>query len=415
MSLLRKALGSVMDRVPVAGGRMVKELSQSIERTSGVVEKKGRLGFFGRMAETFTGKLQRAVDGDLVRHQREIVVQLDQIRAQGINVDLSIARVAGHLRQVQYGVDHAISLGTRNAADLRELGLLTGHLAGLVGVCQDRLDAHDVMLAEHAAVLRAHAARLAAHAAALAQHDAILREHATLLDAHGRVLLDHGARLDALEFRTMVTDFRKAGEDAVGNAVRVWRDGETYAGLPWALQVLLLGQEIAAGPAGAYELLAPMPVVGGPRAPAGPPGDPRYFQKILAERIVRSGGGWTGPKPLAEVLIEAVAALAEHDDREMVAEILGIGLVPSLAPVARGPLTSAFAFSLDQVVQEGTDELGRQRAAEVIRYATAVRYVHLPSRMTAKAFAELAVAEQASSALAERARLWVPGGAPPAL
>ncbi|WP_239334606.1 hypothetical protein [Frankia sp. CiP3] len=415
MSLLHKALGAVMDRVPVAGGRMVKELSQSIERTSGVVEKKRRLGFFGRIAETVTGKLQTAVAGDLVRHQREIVIQLDQIRAHGINVDLSIARVSGHLRQVQYGVDHAISLSTRNAADLRELGLLTGHLAGLVGVCQDRLDAHDMMLAEHAAVLRDHAARLAAHAASLAQQDAILREHATLLDVHGRVLIEHDARLNALEFRTMVTDFRKAGEDAVTNAILRWRDGETYTDLPWTLQVLLLGQEIAAGPAGAYELLAPMPVVGGPRAPSGPPGDPRRFQKILTDRILRADGGWEGPKPLAELLIEAVAALAVRDDREMVAEILGIGLVPALAPVTRGPLTDAFALALDQVVREVADDLGRDQAAGVVRHATASRYVHLPSRMTAKAFAELAVAEQASSALAERARLWVPGGPPPAL
>jgi hypothetical protein len=387
-------MGAVLDRIPVSGGRAVKELAQSVERTAGHVERRAKKGFFGRIVEAFTGKAQTHIDRRIVGDQREIVAELDLMRARGIAVDVDIARVAGHLRQLQHASDHYTGLALRNAADIAELGQLTSHLGVLLGACQERLHAHDVLLGEHAAVLG---------------------QHATILAAHSWALVEHGDRLDALEARMQLTEFRHAAGEAFTVTTERWVDGETYADLPWVVQVLLLAQEVAAGPCGAYELLAARRSggPGGVAFPVGAPVDPEWFRLRLVKTIMKNVGpvcGWEGQRPFVDIVLAAVGELASVDDRMMVSEILGVGLAPQFAPPDRGSVSSAFALALDQVVQSGDERPERSLVARVVSHVTGSRW--MPSQLTAKAFVERAVAEQASSTLAARVRLRGPGQAP---
>lgn len=376
MSFLRNALGAMLDRVPGAGGRVVKELAQSVERTSGYVERRAKPGFFRRIAEAFTGKVQTQINRNLVGTQREIVAELDGMRARGIAVDVDVARVAGHLREVQYTVQHTTGLARRNAADIADLARMTGRLGELVALCQDRLDEHDLVLGRHALMLASHAK--------------VLAEHSGILAAHTETLTDHAGRLEILELRAAATE-------AFTLSTERWSDGETYTDMPWAIQVLLLAQEVASGPSGAYELMAP-------RTAAGMPTDPQWFQKRLVRTIIkatRPERAWEGRRPFVDVLAEAISELGSEDERMMVAELLGVGLTEAYAPLDQGPLSSAFAVGLDQ--PPDTTRAGLLRLAG--RF-TGSRWV--PNQLTAKAFVERAVAEQSASALAARAALWRP-------
>jgi hypothetical protein len=420
VSSINRALGADLNRVPMAGGRMVKELAQSIERMSGFVEARARQGFFGRAAETFTGKLQNHVNRSLVSNQREMARKLDELRANGISVDVSIARVSDHLRQVQTEVEHEIRIGSRSAGDLADLGLLTSQLAGLVDVCQERIGAQELAFAAHARTLRSHNELLWACAAVLRGQDAVVRGHETILSAHQVLLQDHEVllqnherRLNAWEFRSMVQDFRQAGDDAVEKAIGRWQDGITYTGLPWAVRVVLLAQEVANGPAGAYELLAPISVEAGSPNPTGLAGDPRRYQDMLADRILRlstPGDKWEGLRDLVGLLGALVAEVSSVEDRELVSEVLGVGLVSDLAPLHRGPLSATVALALDEATRPGPLD-GRTLHAVIRRGCGGV---YLPSKFTARAFVKQVVDEQAASALAERHRLWVQGTPPPA-
>ncbi|WP_067453512.1 hypothetical protein [Actinomadura macra] len=366
MGLLSR-IKSLVASVPVAYGRATKELAQSVELTGRRVEHRAGQSFFGRLVGRITGRDRRAqlqVDREMVGHQRALVERLEEMRLRGIVLDADMARVAGHVRRLAYVSRHAERMAASNAADITELSDVVASLAELVDVCRSRLDAHQRLLDIHSAELAEHA----------------------------KILADHARRIDDHEKRISLGELWQSSEDFFGHSVGLWLDGKTYAELPWICQVVLLSQEVWTGACGHFELRA---------ASASQPREswakfrPKLVRAVLSDP--RSKGRWSGQRPVPAVLDELVGEV-NADQALMVAEILGVGLIPELA-TEQGPLSTALSMALDLSSRDGS--AGNPKPG-VEAFSCARELVWMPGTISVTGLVQRLVDEQANAQLVAR-------------
>jgi hypothetical protein len=123
-----------------------------------------------------------------------------------------------------------------------------------------------------------------------------------------------------------------AAQRAFDLAVERWQAGRSYAALPWAYQVILLAREVAVGPCGRWEAE-----------------HDEEFSTRLTDRMVThltGRGQQPGGLVVARLLEEGSRALADDDQRQLIAELLDVGLTAGLALSPR-PLTTAAALTMD--------------------------------------------------------------------
>ncbi|MFC1437328.1 hypothetical protein ABUW04_03570 [Streptacidiphilus sp. N1-10] len=138
------------------------------------------------------------------------------------------------------------------------------------------------------------------------------------------------ARVSALEEAQLMLQLRLDADTAFELALERWSAGRTYPGLPWILQIVLLAGEIAQGPAGRYARLSGTDTV-----------SDRLVHRILASP--RSAAVLERPGIVITRMIDDDCRDAPDAGRlRLVAEILGAGLQPGLAP-EQGPLVSMVA------------------------------------------------------------------------
>ncbi|QXJ21948.1 hypothetical protein AGRA3207_002865 [Actinomadura graeca] len=367
MGLLSR-IKSLVAEVPVAYGRATKELAQSVELTGRRVEHRAGQSFFGRLVGRITGRDRKAqiqTDRDLVGHQRAFVERLEEMRLRGIVLDADVARVAGHVRRLAYVSGHAEEMAASNAADIAALSDVVASLAELVDACRSRLDAHQRLLDVHSAELAEHARILADHAQALADHDE----------------------------RITSGELWQSSEDFFEQTVGLWLDGRTYADLPWICQIVLLSQEVWTGACGHFELRAG---AASPSRESWAKFRPKLSRAILSDP--RSKGRWDGRRPVPAILDDLVGEVRDADQAMMVAEILGVGLVPEFA-TEQGPLSAALSMALDLSSRDGD---ARRPKPGVEAFSRARELVWMPGTISVDGLVRRLVDEQATAQLAAR-------------
>lgn len=199
--------------------------------------------------------------------------------------------------------------------------------------------------------------RLALDRAESAQ--SMVAELGDVLGAQLRAMAESQARADALV----------AAEHTLNTALAAWDAGRAYASVPWPYQVILLAQQLAAGPCGRLEPLT---------------GDDRYRMRIIDSIVARlrttvRGSGFS----IAEVLDASWPEL-RTEQRWLVAEVLGVGLSSSLAlpgcPLAAVAATTMELAALPEnarPVSPGLSAmiLGRRRQGRIDGSATLPRFV----------------------------------------
>jgi hypothetical protein len=142
------------------------------------------------------------------------------------------------------------------------------------------------------------------------------------------------ARVSALEEAQLTLRLRLDAEEAFELAVERWSAGRTYPDLPWILQVVLLAGEIAQGPAGRHAQLSGSDTVSA-----------RLVHRIMASP--RSAAVLERPGIVITRMIDDEYRDTPDAGRlRLVAEILGAGLEPGLAPEL-GPLVSMVATATE--------------------------------------------------------------------
>ncbi|MFE9477213.1 hypothetical protein ACFYNM_01245 [Streptomyces spororaveus] len=195
------------------------------------------------------------------------------------------------------------------------------------------------------------------------------------------------SRLAALEEHQAATELGLEAEHALAISVGRWTAGQSYNGLPWPVQVVLLSAEIAAGPAGAHSFRT---------------GRDAYVERLVhAVLNVARPDTPQGRFTLTDLLDEGCATTAP-DRLRLAAEILGSGLAPSLAPPA-GPLSAVAATAVELWALPG----GARPPRPTETAAALVRRRHgwwTPRTGTARHFVERVVTEQAAAARTLRER-----------
>ncbi|MFI9586592.1 hypothetical protein ACIHCQ_33265 [Streptomyces sp. NPDC052236] len=195
-------------------------------------------------------------------------------------------------------------------------------------------------------------------------------------------------RLSALERQQTTTALRLEAEEGFELSVGRWSAGQSYARLPWPLQVILLAMEVAAGPAGTYSFLA--------------------GRDKVSERLVNTilttprPGAPQGRFTIAELIDEACNT-TPPDQLQLVAEILGSGLEPSLTQPA-SPLIAVAATAVELWTLPGAAR--PPHPAETAHALVHRRHGQWTSRTSnPRHFVERVVAEQAAAARTLRERL----------
>jgi hypothetical protein len=190
-----------------------------------------------------------------------------------------------------------------------------------------------------------------------------------------------GKRLDEIDaWRAEVTAYL-AAQRAFDMAVERWQAGRSYSALPWAYQVILLAREVAAGPCGRWERE-----------------HDQEFSTRLTDRMVThltGRGSAAGGLVVARLLEEGNHELLDETQRQLVAEVLDIGLVPSLALSPR-PLATAAAFTMELSALSPVDRPANPGgiAVELVRH----RVGWLDGGATLSSFVSTAVHEQMEAA-----------------
>ncbi|SPF07081.1 hypothetical protein SMA5143A_7926 [Streptomyces sp. MA5143a] len=319
-------------RVPAARGRadleMLQQLMRGVRRTETQIETSAGRGPFARLVAVVRGRAHKervSADRALVFNQVQVARHLDRLSSQALRVDAEVARIAGHLRRTDMILNAVERRGLENARLVAELGESLAGLAEFIGDLHSRME----------------------------------REWGELSGALG-----------VLERRVEGLEAADAADFHLRTAVRRWRSGQTYTGLPWTCQVLLLAEEVFRGPCGMYEFLT---------------GDVRRYRDELADRLLAEPAkAWTRRRPLAEVLDAVAQDLGDGEPRLLVAEILGAGLLPELDG-PRGPLTAALRVRL-------SPEDGPPPRSDG----------WMPGRLDGRGFVRQAVDEQADHALRAR-------------
>ncbi|MGZ9934390.1 hypothetical protein ACXNSR_31415 [Streptomyces sp. NC-S4] len=195
------------------------------------------------------------------------------------------------------------------------------------------------------------------------------------------------SRLAALEEHRAATELRLEAEEALELSLGRWTAGQSYTGLPWAVQVVLLSAEIAAGPTGAHSFRS---------------GRDTYSERLVnAVLNVPRADTPQGRFTLADLLDEGCGAAAP-DRLRLAAEILGSGLAPSLAPPA-GPLSAVAGTAVELWSLPGIAR--PQHPTETAAVLVQRRYGWwTPRTGTARHFVERVVTEQAVAARTLRGR-----------
>jgi hypothetical protein len=247
---------------------------------------------------------------------------------------LTVASALTAERQAQGVVARLVSqiLGRDRKADLMTLrSLIDGQqvLADWLTEVSARGAVSDLALAMAAAQL-SETSRVAADARArslalateLRSLSAVVAELAEICDK----------RLDEIDaWRAEVTAYLTA-QRSFDLAVERWQAGRSYAALPWAYQVILLAREVATGPCGRWE-----------QEHDG------EFSTRLTDRMVThlaSRVPTTAGFMVSRQLEEGSPGLLDDTQRQLVAEVLDVGLAGDLALSPR-PLATAAALTMD--------------------------------------------------------------------
>lgn len=349
------SLRRLLADIPLADDRMMLELVAGLEKADDLSAHRGRKrGFFGNVLDVVTGRdrmRSAATDRALLQSQRMTREWVIELSEQSRLTDLALARTARKLYEIGEEVQYVGQLSRQALLEVRELA---GILNRVAEALNRRLDEHEWRLDEHERRLD--------------QHDLTLR------DLDRRVLAVELGQRAWLDFDT---------------AIRRWEANGAYGSLPWVCQVVLLAHEVASGAAGLYEFVT---------------GD-RGWRERLRLRLTadpRSRAAWEGSRSLAAVLDEVWPALPTLEHREMVAELLGVGLPPELRTTA-GPLSTALSTTLELAARPA-DIRPRDVADEALDRARS-RSGWIPGSLTAAELVRLAVQEQADAALAVRREL----------
>ncbi|MGW3283135.1 hypothetical protein ACWDR3_00655 [Streptomyces sp. NPDC001002] len=343
-------------RIPQAGDRALAEIVNGLATVEDMTAARARHGFFGRVLLGWNRKDRRRaleVDAAMARTQRHMVTWAKETARHLAFTDLTVGLLAMEVEKLQYDVARVGELTYQALDEIRELA---GVLTEFIDVVSRRLD----------------------------EIDARLDDHERILDAHTRALLETDRRLLAVELWQSAW----AESDTV---VRRWRHQGAYAGLPWLCQVLLLARECAAGRPGLHEFVT------GDRSWRG-----RLADDILSDPRSESGresfgpgraGGAPGRRSVRALVDRIIAELPDADERQMVAEVLGIGLSPRLRPPHR-PVGYAVARGLELSARQPltSEDPAREAAADARR-----DYGHL-ELLTYEEFVHTAIREQADAA-----------------
>lgn len=332
-------LDVLIRQFPVARGRLAQELLggtlAQIDQTSRIVEDRAARSVIGRLVQTArqrnhaeTIKIQR----DLLRNQRELAVRTDAIFRHAMAVDADMALVAGYLRHVQYIAVHAEDSTLRAQAGLADLADAVAGLSAYVADMETRIDGR--------------------------------------IDALQRQIDSLGRRVEQLETQS-------AAPYALKAAVQRCHAGQTYPGLPWACQIMLLAQEVFNGPCGMYEVLT---------------GDTSRYRRELAEAVsMPARGSWPDRRPKAEILASTAQAIGGGSKATLVAELFGAGVDPALRDKSRGPLVSG----LRDLLEREPATIDVPAAEAILRAATS----WVPPALTGSAYLWQVIDEQADTAL----------------
>lgn len=195
-------------------------------------------------------------------------------------------------------------------------------------------------------------------------------------------------RLEALEQWRGRTDLRMLAGTAFELAVGRWATGQTYANLPWLLQVVLLARELATGPPGQY---------------ADVSGDQSY-QELFVLRVIdakRTAADGPGDFVVTRELDRVVGRLGP-DEPALLAELLGAGLEPMLRLPTR-PLTATITTALELSALPGASR--PPHPAETARALVSLHTEPAAQTADASSFTQQAIAEQATAVAHARREL----------
>ncbi|MER5770201.1 hypothetical protein [Streptomyces sp. NPDC001985] len=333
---------SVVRELPLITDRILLELANSVVVAQDLtVYRRGQSLTQGLLARITGGERQRELltAQALIDGQGALITWATELSGQVRDADLALVRVADCLLETRRRFEHSEERASAQVARLADV------VARVAEVCQERL----VELAD---------------------------------------------RLAAVEHQQALIARRQDAAESFQLSVGRWEAGQTYSRLPWPLQVVLLAQEVATGPAGV--------LIGDPaRDTVGE----RLVNAILAHSAKDlPTGGFT----VARLLDEACEDTPEGQLR-LVAEILGSGLEPGLAAPA-GPLVALTAATVELWALPGAARPARP--AETAYALVSRRHgMWTPRAGSARPFVERAVGEQLAVARALRGRL--APGAPP--
>jgi len=267
--------------IPLLTDRMLLELVNSVS----VVEDLSRrpTGVVARLLDGVTGRAARAdriALGALAGADRSLTAWLTEVCEDGTATDLAVERLGHHLLSARRDIAALQALTTRDDARLRTVAATVDELTVAMGTRWEGL----------------------------------------------------ADRLRTVERRTEVLELATRGQQHLDMAVNRWSVGETYRGLPWIYQVVLIAGEVAGGPAGEAVSL------GG-----------NDYREQLALRLVdhpRTRQAVPAPFALARLIDDAVHQLGSPDRCRLLAELLDHGL-PAAVARPRGPVTAALALAAE--------------------------------------------------------------------
>lgn len=281
--------------IPPVEDRVLLELANSIEVVGDLVRH--RDSFFGRLWSDVSGKSRR---------RRELL-------------DTQLAR--GHERLTHWVTDLAEGQRVTNVGLQRAVLALQGTMA-TVHALGERVDRHDERLA------------------GLSE---IVSELAKAVEL----------RFADLEQRVATLELKDLARDRLDNCVSAWRHGDTYAGLPWPFDVVLLVREVYATEVGVHETRT---------------GDD-VLRRRMVDEIVRGSQGERSPFSMAKRL-ERSAAEVDAVGLAMIAELLDAGL-DSRAALRDRPHTAALRATAE-LASLGIPRSGEHALALARRHAGAL-------------------------------------------
>lgn len=331
--------------IPLLPDRVMLELANSMAVAGDLTRFRGDQGAIGRLLATIVGQERRRellTTRALIDGQQALASWMREMCGHAQVSDLALGRVANCLMESRHRSEAATAQLSKELAELAEV------VARIAEVCDARF------------------ARI-----------------------EDRVLM--------LEHRQAVVELRFEADEAFKLSTGRWTAGQTYAALPWVLQVVLLATEVAAGPAGFYSHQT----------------GNGSFDEQLVNTILSTprDDAPQGRFVMADLLDRVCQSMTEGELR-LVAELLGSGLDPSLV-APRGPLLSV----IGDTVELWSLPPGARPAAPAKTALTLAQRrpgVWTPRVSSPRHFVEHVVAEQQAAARRLRHRLGLTGAQPTA-